>query len=222
MRTGGAGAAGISLLLIPADTPGIHIRKMATQFDSCHGTTFIDLDNVRVPVDNLLGELNQGFKLLVYNFNHERWLIAIGSCRGARICYEEAFKYALRRHTFGKKLADHPLIRFKLAEMTRQIESLHDFCERIAYAFSKGMPDTALGIQCALLKLQASKTFEYCAREAAQIFGGNSIIKEGAGKIVERLNREVRGQAIPGGSEEILGDLAIRMSAKVKPGVAKL
>lgn len=221
VRTGGPGAAGISLVLIPAGLPGIHIRKMKTQFDSTHGTTFITLDNVRVPAGNLLGELNQGFKLLVYNFNHERWLIAIGSCRGARTCFEEAFQYSLRRQTFGKKLVEHPVIRFKLSEMMRQIESLHDFNERVAYAFSKGMPDSSLGIQCALLKLQASKTFEYCAREAAQIFGGNSILKEGVGKIVERLGREVRGQAIPGGSEEILGDLAIRMSAKVKPHVAQ-
>ena len=60
--------------------------------------------------------------------------------------------------------------------------------------------------------MEASKTFEYCAREAAQIFGGSSVIREGRGKIVERLYREVRGVAIPGGSEEILADFAIRQA----------
>jgi len=67
-----------------------------------------------------------------------------------------------------------------------------------------------MGGQCALLKVLASKTFEYCAREASQIFGGSSIVKEGKGKEVERMYREVRAVAIPGGSEEILLDFTIR------------
>lgn len=58
----------------------------------------------------------------------------------------------------------------------------------------------------------ASKTFEFCAREASQIFGGSSLVREGPGKMVERLYREVRASAIPGGSEEILLDLAARQS----------
>jgi len=67
-----------------------------------------------------------------------------------------------------------------------------------------------MGGQCALLKVLASKTFEYCAREASQIFGGSSIVKEGKGKEIERMYREVRAVAIPGGSEEILLDFTIR------------
>ena len=66
--------------------------------------------------------------------------------------------------------------------------------------------------QCALAKVQASKTFEYCAREASQILGGSSIVKEGKGKVIERLYRDVRASAIPGGSEEILLDFAIRQA----------
>jgi len=71
-----------------------------------------------------------------------------------------------------------------------------------------------MGGPCALLKVQGSATFEFCAREASQIFGGSSIVKEGRGKIVERMYRCVRSCAIPGGSEEILRDLAIRTSDK--------
>ena len=71
----------------------------------------------------------------------------------------------------------------------------------------------------ALLKVQSTKTFEYCAREAVQIFGGSGIVREGRGKLVERLYREVRGQAIPGGSEEILADFAIR--DVIKQGLRK-
>lgn len=101
--------------------------------------------------------------------------------------------------------------------MARQIEALQDNLERVAYCFSRGVDDHKLGSECALLKVHASKAFEYCAREASQIFGGNSIVKEGQGKIIERLYREVRGSAIPGGSEEILLDFAIRHVASKVP-----
>jgi len=213
VRTGGAGMSGISLLVIEKNMPGLNIRKMETQFDSCHNTTFITLEDVKVPVKNLIGEENQGFMMLMLNFNHERFVIAASSSRMARLSYELAIKHALSRETFGKKLIFHQLIRFKLAEMARMIESLHDNLERVAFQYSSGIPDFQLGGQCALLKVQASKTLEYCAREASQIFGGSSIVKEGKGKLVERMYREVRGQAIPGGSEEILLDFAIRQAA---------
>eukprot|EP01062_Namystynia_karyoxenos_P073607 TRINITY_DN70409_c0_g1_i1.p1 TRINITY_DN70409_c0_g1~~TRINITY_DN70409_c0_g1_i1.p1 ORF type:complete len:420 (+),score=135.14 TRINITY_DN70409_c0_g1_i1:75-1334(+) len=212
VRTGGPGMGGISLLLIDRDTPGLSVRKMKTQFDTTHSTTFVTFSNVRVPAANLIGRENHGFQLVMRNFNHERWVIAISACRMARTCYEEAFAWALDRKTFGKRLVDHQVVRYKLAEMARQIESLHDNVERVAYAYSKGVPDSALGGQCALLKVQASRTFEVCAREASQIFGGNSIVREGRGQVVERLAREVRAQAIPGGSEEILLDFAVRQA----------
>jgi len=214
VRTGpeNSGMGGISILLIERNTPGISIRKMETQFDSAHNTTFIELTDVKVPVSNLIGEENNGFYLLLTNFNHERFVISVGACRSARLCYEEAITYAMDRETFGKKLVQHQIIRYKLAEMARMIESLHDNCERVAYQFSMGVPDAKLGGQCALLKVQASKTYEYCAREASQIFGGSAIVKEGKGKRVESLYRGVRGIAIPGGSEEILLDFAIRQA----------
>jgi alkylation response protein AidB-like acyl-CoA dehydrogenase len=179
-----------------------------------HGTNFVELVDVMVPVENIIGEEGNGLLMLMTNFNHERFVIAIGACRSSRLCYSEAIHEALTRKTFGKRLIDHQVIRFKLAEMARQIESLQSFVEQIAYQFSQGVKDRDLGAQCALLKVQASKTFEYCVREAVQIFGGSGLVKEGRGMFVERLYREVRGVAIPGGSEEILLDLAIREAIK--------
>mmetsp|Transcript_6757 Transcript_6757/g.12415 ORF Transcript_6757/g.12415 Transcript_6757/m.12415 type:complete len:168 (-) Transcript_6757:447-950(-) len=158
-----------------------------------------------------------GFAYIVYNFNHERFVISTSTARASRLCYEEAINYAMDRKTFGKYLYQHQAIRMKLAEMAYRIESLQDMLERVAYQFSMGVPDRNLGEACALLKVVASRTFEFCAREASQIFGGSSIVKEGRGAIVERLYREVRASAIPGGSEEILLDFAVRSSiAKAK------
>jgi len=214
VRTGGPGHGGISLLLVDAASPGLTRRKMPTQFDSCHNTAFLSFEDVFVPEDRLVGQEGRGFGYLMENFNHERFILAIEACRKSRLCYEESIKYAMKRKTFGKALAEQGVIRLKLAEMARLVEALYDNLERVAFAFSSGVRDRDLGGQCGLLKVNGSRTFEFCAREAAQIFGGNALIREGQGKLVERLYREVRWTAIPGGSEEIMLDLAIRQALR--------
>ena len=150
----------LSIILVPADTPGLHVRKMKTQFDTCHGTTFITMDNVRVHKRMLIGQEGRGFSYIVKNFNHERFVISAGVVRMARLCYQEAFEEASRRKTFGKLLNQHQVIRWKLAEMMRLVESLHDNVERVAYQFSQGVADEHMGAQCALLKVNATKVFE--------------------------------------------------------------
>lgn len=130
---------------------------------------------------------------------------------------------SLPRQTFCKPLIQHQLIRFKLAEMARMIEALQDNSDKVAHQLNVGVSDSHLGGFCALLKVNVSKTFEYCAREAAQIFSGSSIVREGRGQVAERLYHEVRGSAIRGGSEEILLDFAIQNAVRERETVyAKL
>lgn len=127
-------------------------------------------------------------------------------------------KYAHKRRTFGKKLIDHPVIRLKLAHMLRQIEATNAWLENMVYQCQKMNEVEAmlkLGGAIAGLKAQATVTFEFCAREASQIFGGLSYSRGGQGAKVERLYRDVRAYAIPGGSEEIMLDLSIRQSLRV-------
>jgi alkylation response protein AidB-like acyl-CoA dehydrogenase len=182
--------------------------------------------------------------------------LTIQASRFARVCLEESFKYALKRKTFGKTLMEHPVIRAKIGEMARQVECTHAQLENITYQMctlskkdamekvrhhSHGIPvlrthsslvESQLGGPTALLKAQSTKVFEFCAREAAQIFGGASYVRGGQGEKVrvaciacqallmrsllqvERLYREVRAYAIPGGSEEIMIDLAVRQAMK--------
>ncbi len=111
----------------------------------------------------------------MYNFNHERWGVCVQALRFARVCLEESFRYAQKRETFGKKLIEHPVIRLKLAHMARQVDASHSHLENITYQLtqmSHSESNTKLGGPIALLKAQATTVFEYCAREAAQIFGG--------------------------------------------------
>ncbi|KAI8924150.1 acyl-CoA dehydrogenase/oxidase [Entophlyctis helioformis] len=218
VRTGGAGMGGISLLLLEKGMPGIVTRKMKCSGVWSSGTTYMAFEDVKVPVENLVGPLNGGFKCIMYNFNHERMGIAIQANRFARVCLSEALAYAQKRETFGKKLIEHGVIRNKLGHMARKVEATHAWIEMLIYQFQtlpREIAQARLGGATALLKAQSTQTMEFCAREAAQIFGGLSFTRGGQGEKVERLYREVRAYAIPGGSEEIMLDLGVRQSLKV-------
>ncbi|KAI9831137.1 MAG: hypothetical protein M1819_005225 [Sarea resinae] len=218
VRTGGEGMGGISVLLIEREQEGVSTRRMDCQGVWSSGTTYVTFEDVKVPVENLIGKENQGFKVIMTNFNHERIGIIIQCIRFARVCYEESMKYAHKRRTFGKKLIEHPVIRLKLAHMARQIEASYNWLENLIYQCQK-MDETEamlkLGGAIAGLKAQSTTTFEFCAREASQIFGGLSYSRGGQGAKVERLYRDVRAYAIPGGSEEIMLDLSIRQALRV-------
>lgn len=218
VRTGGPGMNGLSVLLIEREHGGVSTRRMDCQGVWSSGTTYVTFEDVKVPVENLIGKENQGFKVIMTNFNHERIGIVIQCCRFARVCYEEAVKYAHKRRTFGKRLIDHPVIRMKLAHMARQIEATYNWLENIIYQ-CQSMDETEamlkLGGAIASLKAQSTTTFEFCAREASQIFGGLSYSRGGQGGKVERLYRDVRAYAVPGGSEEIMLDLSMRQSLRV-------
>lgn len=217
-RTGGPGMGGISLLLVEKDMPGVVTRKMKCSGVWSSGTTYITFDDVKVPKGNLLGKENKGFQYIMMNFNHERFGICAMTNRFSRVCLEESLKFSAKRKTFGKTLAQHPVIRWKIAEMARLVEATHAWLEQITYQLNTmGHMEASLklGGHTALLKVQCTKVFEYCARESAQIFGGLSYTRGGQGEKVERLNREVRAMAVPGGSEEIMLDLGVRQSQKL-------
>jgi alkylation response protein AidB-like acyl-CoA dehydrogenase len=106
-RTGGPGMGGISVILVERNSPGVSVKRMKLQGNWLAGTCYVNFDDVKVPVNNLIGQENQGFKVIMQNFNHERFVIAVQTCRFARICLREAIEYAQARKTFGKRLVDH-------------------------------------------------------------------------------------------------------------------
>lgn len=216
-RTGGKGIGGISLLLVERERPGIECRRMKTQGWLASNTAYIVFDDVRVPASNMIGAENQGFLPIMLQFNHERLVGCVTSNRFARTCLSEGITYAQQRRTFGQRLIDHQLIRHKITEMARMVEANQAWIEQVCYEMNRsritGEGDAMglkMGGKLALLKVQTTKTYEFCAREASQIMGGASYLREGKGRVVERLYREVRVNAIGGGSEEVMGELAIR------------
>ena len=203
-RTGSPGPAGLSLIVVDGDTPGLSRTKLDKMGWLASDTATLYFDDCRVPINNLLGEEGAGFSMIVNNFNPERIDMAAQSLAFSRVCFNEALNYARERETFRKKLIEHQVIRHKLVEMDRKINAGHAWCELLAWRLNQGDNPVA---EIAELKVAATTTFEFCAREAAQVLGGASYLR---GDTVERLYREVRVQAIGGGSEEIMRDLASR------------
>ena len=159
---------------------------------------------MRVPASYLIGEENQGFLVIMTNFNSERMFMAAAMEALGRVCLEEAVAWARERTTFRKRLADHQVIRHKIAQMKQKLNATQAYIRVCYESFEAGHPNPG---DIALLKVQASETMEFCAREAMQILGGMGYMR---GSRVERIYREVRVNAIGGGSEEIMRDLAAR------------
>ncbi|RKO88441.1 acyl-CoA dehydrogenase/oxidase [Blyttiomyces helicus] len=223
VRTG-KGPGGISMLLIERGD-GLETKKIKTSYSPSAGTSFITFDNVKVPVENLLHKENKGFQVIMYNFNHERWLIIAGCLRSTRLVVEECFKWANQREVFGKKLIEQPVIRNKLAHMIGEVEAVHNWLESITYQMNKmGYMEAAVKLAgpIALCKLRCTRVSHYVSDEACQIFGGRGITKTGMGTVVENFQRTYKFGAILGGSEEIMADLGVRQAMRTFPKGAKL
>ena len=205
VRTGDAGALGVSTLLIPADLPGVSRRLLdRKQGWWCSDTATIYFDNVLVPEENLIGQENKGFGVIMTNFNSERLAMSAAMEAFSRVCLEDAAEWSRNRKTFGKRLCDHQVIRHKIAEMKQRINATNAYLQVICAQVAEGFESAG---DIALLKVQCSQTMEYCAREAMQILGGIGYMR---GSRIERIYREVRVNAIGGGSEEVMRDLATR------------
>ena len=204
-RTGGPGLAGISLFLVPYDAPGFSRtplgRKMG--WHSSQQVT-LHLEDCELDSSALLGPENKGFIAIMNNFNFERLGLTSASLGMMKLCYNSALEWARERETFGKRLIEHQVINHKFAEMSARIDMNEAYIERICWAIEQGLMPVA---ELAKAKVQATKSLEFVASEAMQVFGGAAYMR---GNPVERVWREIKIMAIGGGSEEIMRDLAVR------------
>ncbi|KAJ5754450.1 hypothetical protein N7533_003993 [Penicillium manginii] len=196
VRTGGSGRSGISLLVIPLAAPGVTRRRMFNSGVNASGSTFIELDEVRVSVENLIGEENKGFALIMSNFNPERLALACASLRLAR-------KEAIQSKIFKFGLMIEPAYAF-MEQLVNILELTKD----------RPVDDVKIGGMTALLKVMSTRALEKSVREAQQIFGGAGYNKAGKGARVEQISRDARVHVVGGGSEEIMQKLALQEETK--------
>jgi acyl-CoA dehydrogenase len=204
VRTGGPGAKGISLLLLEKGMPGFTQTPLKKMGWWASDTAALYFDEVRVPAENLIGAENEGFRGIMFNFNGERLGMAAG-CNGfSQVCLEEAISWARQRKVFGKPLIEQQVIRHKIVDMAMRVNATQAYLENLAWRVQQGESPVA---EIAMLKNQATQTMAFCASEAVQIHGGMGFMR---GTKVERIYREVKVNAIGGGAEEIMKELAAR------------
>ena len=151
------------------------------------------------------------------NFNHERLLISIGVAAQARVALSAAVAYTMKRKAFSQTLMSQPVVRNRLARAGAELESLWSWVESFVYSMTllpKEVADVELGGLTALAKAKAGLVLNECAQCAVLLFGGNGFTRSGQGEVAERIYREVMGARIPGGSEDVMFDLAVRQLVK--------
>jgi acyl-CoA dehydrogenase len=200
--TSDGGHHGLSFLLVEKGMDGFSVSKKLEKMGwRASDTAELAFSDVFVPGENLLGEENKGFYLIMANFQWERLAMSLGSVGGMQATFERTMQYAQERETFGRPLAKHQVIRHKLADMALKIQAGRDVTYNALRLYSEGQ-DAIREVTMAKLLTQRA-AFEV-ADEAIQIHGGAGYMKE---YDVERAARDARLGPIGGGTDEIMKEI---------------
>ena len=199
-RTGDNGPGGISCFIVPADAEGIEYGKNEIKMGwRNQPTRAVNLNEVKVPLENLIGKEGQGFKIAMRGLDGGRINIATLSVGTAQAALEEAQQYMNEREQFGKKIGEFQALQFKLADMTTNLVAARQLVRLAASKLENNDPDSTTF--CAMAKRFATDVgFEVC-NEALQIFGGYGYIQDYP---LERYVRDVRVHQILEGTNEIM------------------
>jgi acyl-CoA dehydrogenase len=207
VRTGDAGAHGISLLVVEKGTPGFTVsRKLEKMGWLCSDTAELSYVDVRVPAANLVGGENTGFVQIAQNFVSERIGLAVQAYASAQRCLDLTVDWCRLRETFGRPLISRQTVQHTLAEMARRIEVARSYTRQVAVRAGAGEPNLVL--EACFAKNTAVQTGMWVADRAVQLHGGMGYMREAE---VERQYRDMRILGIGGGTDEILTGLAAKI-----------
>ncbi|MBA8818430.1 acyl-CoA dehydrogenase [Ochrobactrum sp. P6BS-III] len=193
-----AGKKGISAFIAPTDTPGYEVMSVEHKLGQhSSDTCALAFTNMRVPVENRLGAEGEGYKIALANLEGGRIGIAAQAVGMARAAFETARDYAKERITFGKPIAEHQAIAFRLADMATKIETARQMVLHAAALREAGKPCLT---EASMGKLVASEMAEEVCSAAIQIHGGYGYL---ADYPVERIYRDVRVCQIYEGTSEV-------------------
>ncbi len=196
-----AGANGISLIVVDLDSEGITRTKLNKMGWHSSDTAEISFDNVRVPVDNLIGAENAGFYYLMESLQIERLTAAIMAVSGATWALDETVEYLNQRTAFGKPIGKFQAIRHKMADVATEIEVAREFVYSTCWKHAKG---EIVVKQCSMAKLFTSEMQKRTVDTCLQFFGGYGYIEDYP---ICRAYRDVRVGTIAGGTSEIMREI---------------
>lgn len=188
----------ISAFIVPSDAKGFSILKKENKMGiRASDTVLLGFDSLRIPRDNLLGELHKGFKIAMATLDGGRIGIAAQALGIAQRALEESTKYAKEREAFGQKIAEFQAIQWKLADMATEIDAARLLTYRAAQMEDLGRRHT---YESSVAKLFASEAAHRAVDAAVQIHGGYGFIKD---YVVEKLYRDQRVTEIYEGTSEV-------------------
>jgi len=206
VRTGRPGVHGISLLVIDATAPGYSVsEKLKKTGWWASDTAEIYFDDCHVPVANRIGKENEGFYLIMENFQTERLALAVMANMTAQLAFEEALAYARQREAFGKPLVGFQVIRHKLVDMATLVDVSREYTYRVAARMDNGLDQVK---EVSMAKNFACNTSDRVTYDAVQILGGYGYMR---GNVVERLYRDNRILSIGGGTTEIMKEVIAKL-----------
>jgi acyl-CoA dehydrogenase len=209
VRTGGAGAGGISMLVIDKGTPGFTVdRTLAKMGWHCSDTAELGFADVRVPVGNLVGEENAGFGYITEAFVTERIALAVQAYGIAGRSLALTAAYARERSTFGEPLIARQVVRHRLVEMYRRVEVARAYTHQVVRQYDEEGTTAATIAAAALAKQTAVEASQWVCDQAVQLHGGTGYMH---GTEVERHYRDTRILPIGGGATEVMTDLAAKL-----------
>jgi len=192
------GTRGISSFIVEKGTPGFQVgrdeKKMGLKGSV---TSELFFEDCHIPVENLLGKENEGFKQFLVTLDAGRVAIAAMAVGLAQGAFERATAYAQERVQFGQPIAEFQAIQWMIAEMATEIEAARLMVHRAAWLKEQGARFTK---EAAMAKLFATETSERVCRKAIQVHGGYGYVREYA---VERMYRDQRLCSIGEGTNEI-------------------
>jgi acyl-CoA dehydrogenase len=194
------GSKGMSAFIVPMDAPGVSIEKHLDKMGQrATDTSAFALQDVRVPVENRLGEEGDGFKIAMATLDFTRPGTAVGAVGVAQAAYEHAVDYAKQRVTFDVPIAMHQGINFMIADMATEIEAARLLTWQAAWMLDQGYGRKAT-LYSSFAKRFAADTAMKVATDAVQVFGGYGYIKEYP---VEKLMRDAKLFQIYEGTSQI-------------------
>ncbi len=206
VRTGDAGAGGISLIVVPTDTPGFTVsRKLDKMGWLCSDTAELFYDDVRVPVSNLIGAENSAFGQIAQQFQGERLSLAFQAVATAQRCFDLTVDWVKSRETMGRPLSKRQVVRHRLAELATEITAAQTFCRSVAERWANG---EGMLLETSMAKNNAVKVCDTAVMEAVQLAGGIGLMRESE---VERHFRDARVLGIGGGTTEIMNEIISKL-----------
>jgi len=192
------GARGLTAFVVDATTDGFIVNKPEDKMGLRGSKTcMITIEDMKVPVENRLGDEGMGLKVALATLDHSRIGIGAQALGIAKAALDEAARYAKERHQFGRPLAANQAIQYKLADMATRIEAAELLVYRAGWLDSRGRTDSKLS---SMAKLYASEAAIFCTYEGLQIHGGYGYSKEYK---IERLYRDARVTTIYEGTSEV-------------------